>query len=153
MFGRLFRRPLPVAAAAPAELIEAISAVPRETAPIAAGTLLRLTDRQQPLPDGEAKALARHIDPQVRQALAGRGVAAPIAEYSPLLSDDDLLEIIKGGVVIDAVARRAAVSERVADAVVASSNLPAVAALLANTNAQLREETLDAIIDQAGEAR
>jgi uncharacterized protein (DUF2336 family) len=269
MLGRLFRQKAsPPGHEPPAELIEKITAVPRETSPVNAGTLQRLTDRGQPLDAGEAKALARHVDPQIRRALAGREdvkpellyflaadhapevrreiagnqgsprqadlvlardidpevrcelarkiarlvpelppeahervgeqtleilellardqlphvrsilseelkhatrvphhivkrlamdveriVAAPIAEYSPLLSDDDLLEIIRGGVVTDAVARRAQVSERIADAVVATSNLPAVAALLSNHSAQIREETLDAIIDQAGEAQ
>lgn len=79
-------------------------------------------------------------------------VSCPILEYSPLLSDADLLEIITTGAVSDrlsAIARRSAVSESVADAVVATFDVPAVAALLANPSAQIREETLDAVIDSA----
>lgn len=81
-------------------------------------------------------------------------VCVPILEYSPLLSDDDLIEIIAMSKVdgaLEAVARRPQVSARVADAVVASLEIPAVAALLANPNAQIREQALDAIIEKAGE--
>ena len=81
-------------------------------------------------------------------------VAAPILQYSPLLSDDDLKEIIASTQVtgaIEAVANRQAVSQDVSDAVVATFDVPAVAALLANPNAQIREETLDRIIDDAEE--
>ncbi|CAM9506986.1 unnamed protein product [Phaeothamnion confervicola] len=79
-------------------------------------------------------------------------VRAPILEYSPLLSDDDLLQIIASGIVDGAmapIARRETVSEPVSDAIVATLDVSAVAALLGNKNAQIREETLDAIIDQA----
>ncbi len=79
-------------------------------------------------------------------------VRAPILEYSPLLSDDDLLQIMASGIIDGAmapIARRIHVSEPVADSIVASLDVSAVASLLANKNAQIREETLDAIIDQA----
>lgn len=79
-------------------------------------------------------------------------VRAPILEYSPLLSDDDLLQIMASGIVDGAmapIAQRQHVSEQVSDVIVASLDVSAVASLLANKNAQIREETLDAIIDQA----
>lgn len=79
-------------------------------------------------------------------------VSAPILEYSPLLSDDDLLEIIATGAVADrlsAIARRPGLGGDVADAVVATLDGPAVAALLANPSAQIREATLDTIVDHA----
>jgi uncharacterized protein (DUF2336 family) len=79
-------------------------------------------------------------------------VAAPILEYSPLLSDDDLVEIVAGGSAkdaLEAVARRRGISAPVADAVVATLDIPAVAALLANASAQIREDTLDRIISNA----
>jgi len=79
-------------------------------------------------------------------------VAVPIIEYSPLLSDADLMEIIAEGKVhgvLEAVARRRPLSAQVSDAVVSSLDIPAVAALLANPNAAVRDRTLDAIIDQA----
>lgn len=79
-------------------------------------------------------------------------VAAPVLEYSPLLSDEDLKEIIalssvKGA--LSAIARRAHVSEDVADSIANALDVPAVAALLANPNADIREDTLNFIIDNA----
>jgi uncharacterized protein (DUF2336 family) len=79
-------------------------------------------------------------------------VCAPVLEYSPLLSDQDLVELIAGARVegsLSAVARRAEVSAQVADAVVATLDVSAIAALLANPNAQIREETLDRVIESA----
>lgn len=79
-------------------------------------------------------------------------VCGPILEYSPLLTDDDLLEIVATGKVqgaIESIASRADVSEDVSDALVATLDVTAVAALLNNENAQIREETLDRIIDNA----
>ncbi|RMB02735.1 DUF2336 domain-containing protein [Eilatimonas milleporae] len=79
-------------------------------------------------------------------------VCAPILQYSPLLNDDDLREIIAAGAssrALEAIATRDAVSEAVADDLAASLDIPAIAALLTNSNAQIRESTLDQIIDQA----
>jgi uncharacterized protein (DUF2336 family) len=79
-------------------------------------------------------------------------VSAPVLEYSPLLSDEDLIEIIAGAQVegtLSAIARRATVNAPVADAIVASLDVSAVATLLANPNAQIREEALDKIIEHA----
>ena len=79
-------------------------------------------------------------------------VSVPILEYSPLLSDTDLLEIIasaRAQNALAAVARRRGVSERVSELIVASLDVGAVAALLANPNATIRENTMDRIIDHA----
>jgi uncharacterized protein (DUF2336 family) len=79
-------------------------------------------------------------------------VAAPILEYSPLLSDTDLIEIIATARVeeiISAVARRKPVNAEVADAIVASLDIPAISALLANPDAKVREKAMDSIVEQA----
>lgn len=79
-------------------------------------------------------------------------VAAPILEYSPLLGDEDLREIIAAGTAegcLSAVARRQNLSESVSDAIAATLDIPAVATLLTNKSAQIREDTLNAIIDNA----
>lgn len=79
-------------------------------------------------------------------------VCAPILEYSPLLNDDDLREIIATTKVegaMTAISMRSSVSETVSDSIAATLDIPAVAALLANPNAQIREETLDHIIEHA----
>src|SRR5262245_14057267 len=81
-----------------------------------------------------------------------QAVYVPVLEYSPLLSDNDLLEIIataRAQNALAAMARRRGVSESVSEAIVASLDIPAVAALLANPNARVREDTLETIIDHA----
>lgn len=95
------------------------------------------------VPAHVVKALARDVEAIV---------SVPILEYSPLLSETDLMEIIAEGkvhAVLQAIARRRPLSANVADAVVSSLDIPAVSALLANPDAAIRERTLDAIIDQA----
>jgi uncharacterized protein (DUF2336 family) len=79
-------------------------------------------------------------------------VASPILEYSPLLSDTDLMEIIaaaKAEEVLAAIARRRPVSPDVAQAIVSSLDIPAIASLIANPDAKIREKTLDALAAQA----
>ncbi len=81
-------------------------------------------------------------------------VAVPILQYSPLLSDSDLMEIIACGQVQDvltAIANRKPVSEAVSDKLVQSLDVPSVAALLVNADANIRKDTMDRIIDQAEE--
>lgn len=79
-------------------------------------------------------------------------VAGPVLQFSPLLSDEELLAIIAETPISGAlavIARRAAVGASVADAISGSLDVDAVAALLANPSAQIREETLDRLVDQA----
>jgi uncharacterized protein (DUF2336 family) len=79
-------------------------------------------------------------------------VSAPVLEYSPMLSDEDLIELIAGARVegtLSAIARRASIKEPVSDAIVASLDVSAIAALLANPNAQIREAALDKVIEHA----
>jgi hypothetical protein len=80
---------------------------------------------------------------------AAMEVAAPVIRFSPLLTEDDLLALIEAPPVpetVTAVARRPYLSERLSDAVVARSDNGAVAALLANDSASIREKTLDTLI-------
>jgi len=79
-------------------------------------------------------------------------VAAPILEYSPLLVDEDLIEIIATSEiegVLEAIAKRRNLSAEVSDAVVATLDIPAVAALLANQSAEIRAVTLEFVIENA----
>lgn len=86
-------------------------------------------------------------------------VAAPVLEHSPVLLDTDLLDIIASGPIrgaLAAIARRADLAMEVTDAIVAAAvnapaEAPAITALLANRSAQIREETLDRILDRAPE--
>lgn len=82
-------------------------------------------------------------------------VAAPVLEYSPLLNDADLVELMAAGVTIGALpalARRHGIGEEVADQVVASADMPSIAALLHNKSASVREGTLDRIAKDAAES-
>lgn len=79
-------------------------------------------------------------------------VAGPILENSPILTDEDLLEIIHGCPppgALSAISRREIVYADVADAIANSADVNAIAVLLGNKSAQIREETLDALIDRA----
>ncbi len=81
-------------------------------------------------------------------------VAAPVLEYSPLLSDTDLIEIIACGQVrevLTAVARRRPLSEQVSDKLVQSMDVSTVATLLVNPNAKIRKATLDLVLKEAEE--
>jgi uncharacterized protein (DUF2336 family) len=79
-------------------------------------------------------------------------VSAPVLEFSPLLSDADLIDIITtahANHALKAIARRRPLSEDVSDAVAAALDVPAVAALLENADARIREQTLEKIADSA----
>ncbi len=79
-------------------------------------------------------------------------VCGPVLRNSPILSDEDLLEIIFGRSpdgALSAIADRANVGSAVVDAIAASNDASAIAVLLVNPSAQIREETLDRIIDRA----
>lgn len=81
-------------------------------------------------------------------------VAAPVLEFSPVLTDEDLLEIIASSPVsakLSAISRRRRVTEAVADAVAETEDVAAICTLLGNGSAQIREETLDRLIEAAPE--
>ena len=83
-------------------------------------------------------------------------VSAPVLQYSVLLSDDDLLEVVAGAqqpAVLASVAQRAQLSPAVCDAIVSTGDESSIASLLANHGAQIREDTLDRVIDAAPSRR
>lgn len=83
-------------------------------------------------------------------------VAAPILEYSPLLSDSDLIDIIttaEARHALTAIAKRRPLSENVSDAIADALDIPSVAALLNNSHAQIRQQTFDKIVDHAEKIR
>jgi len=93
------------------------------------------------------KRIVRHLAEDLEEI-----VSVPILEYSPLLSEADLLEIVARGMkgrALVAVARRRNVSEPVVDAVVAKKNKNATQALLENKNSVISERTFDKISDEA----
>jgi hypothetical protein len=80
------------------------------------------------------------------------GVATPVLEFSPVLTPEDLLEVIAGSPAqskLAAIARRPLLDERVASMLVASRNVPAIAHMLGKAKAGVQETTLDRLIDSA----
>jgi uncharacterized protein (DUF2336 family) len=79
-------------------------------------------------------------------------IAGLILEFSPVLDDSTLLEIIQGSpetAALCAISRRNLLGEAVADAVVETNDQQAITSLLSNKSAQIREETLDRLVDKA----
>ncbi len=80
-------------------------------------------------------------------------VAGPVLEFSPVLTDEDLLEIIKNGPAkggLSSIARRRSLGDPIAAAIADTDDDDAIADLLSNAGAQIREETLDTLISRGG---
>ena len=96
------------------------------------------------------------IPPDVARRLAADvdGVALPILTFSPVLSDEDLIEVVRAGSAARqiAVASRPFVSRDVADVVVEVGSREAVRALAANDNADIAEGALNRAVDRFGDA-
>jgi uncharacterized protein (DUF2336 family) len=92
------------------------------------------------LPHDVAMALAHDVD----------SVSLPMIKFSEVLTDEDLIEIVRdhGEAKQVAVAQRQSVSPRVADALVDTGNEKAVARLVANDGAKLNEKLLGRVMDE-----
>jgi uncharacterized protein (DUF2336 family) len=90
------------------------------------------------LPHDIALALARDVD----------SVALPMLKFSDVLTDDDLIQIVRGCAPAKqvAVAQRAHISENVSNAVVDAGNPDAVARLVGNEGASLSAAALNRVI-------
>jgi uncharacterized protein (DUF2336 family) len=79
-------------------------------------------------------------------------VCEPVIRFSPLLTADDLVTLVaaapSSGTAI-AVARRASIAAAVSDAIAAGGTDDAILALLTNGSAQIREATLDALVERS----
>jgi uncharacterized protein (DUF2336 family) len=95
---------------------------------------------------------ARHLPHDVALRLANDvdTVALPILSESPVLTDTDLMAIVRQGSSRkqEAVATRDEISEQVSDALVAAGSEAAVAALMANASAQIAEDALGTAINR-----
>ncbi|MBO6503847.1 MAG: DUF2336 domain-containing protein [Kordiimonadaceae bacterium] len=96
------------------------------------------------VPHDVAASLAKDVE----------SVAMPMITSSDVLTDEDLVDIVKtrSEDVQKAVAGRANVSERVADALVDSDNEDVVATLVGNEGANLNEGTFDRVLDKFGDS-
>jgi uncharacterized protein (DUF2336 family) len=105
-----------------------------------------LSEALKYLPDAPHDVIAILArDPEV-------SVAVPVLEFSPVLTDEDLIDIIRGSPLtasLVAISKRVNVGEDVSNAIVGSGDVDAIAALLRNQSAQIREAALDAIVDAA----
>ncbi|HLI13425.1 MAG TPA: DUF2336 domain-containing protein [Alphaproteobacteria bacterium] len=132
-----------------------------------------LNPRERRLAEDIFRVLVRDVEMQVRQALAEQlkesrllphdialalardvhSVSLPMLECSEVLTDEDLVEIVRSqdGPKQVAVARRRRVSPPVAGALVDSDNSDAVAELIANEGAELDESLLHKVLDNYGE--
>lgn len=105
-----------------------------------------LSEAMKTLPDAPHDIIATLArDPEI-------SVAGPVLECSPVLTDEDLIDIIRSSPLTSslvAISQRVNVGEEVSKAIVGSGDVTAIAALLRNQSAQIREDTLDLIIDAA----
>lgn len=92
---------------------------------------------------------------QIIRLLAGDGceaVASPVLQNSPVLTDDDLLEILADNPpewAQTAIARREIVSPRVVEVIVEAGSPAPTAALIGNEGAKIAEPVLERIVEQA----
>ena len=95
------------------------------------------------LPHDVALALARDVD----------SVAIPILEYSDVLNDADLIELVRSQPESKqtAIARRHGLSEPVSGALVDSESKAVVQTLVANKDADIGEHALHKVVDKFGD--
>jgi uncharacterized protein (DUF2336 family) len=95
------------------------------------------------LPHDVALRLARDVEE----------VSLPVLEFSSILNEEDLLEIISTAPAQkqNAIAKREDVSEKVADAIVEKGDENVVATLLDNSKAHIAEKTFDRVVVRYGD--
>jgi uncharacterized protein (DUF2336 family) len=79
-------------------------------------------------------------------------VSDPVLRLSPVLTQDDLLALIRlrpASHTVQSIAHRPALNEAVCDAIAASADDAAIRNMLKNRSAALREATLDRLVEQA----
>lgn len=129
-----------------------------------------LSDKELKMVHDIVRIMAKDVEVQVRQALsqslrnaAGlphdvavklandiESVALPILESSTVLTDEDLIEVVKAGSgrKQEAIAVRPNVSEKVADVLITDASENAVTKLMGNTTAQIAENSLNKAISR-----
>ena len=80
-------------------------------------------------------------------------VSLPVLRYSSVLTDADLMEIVRtqGAAKQVAVAQRGTVSEPVAEALVQTRDEDVVSALVSNQGAEISEDAMQKVLDEFGE--
>jgi uncharacterized protein (DUF2336 family) len=105
-----------------------------------------IADSIRDMPDGPREIILRLAhDPAVM-------VCEPVIQFSPMLTQEDLVALIASGppaTTVMAVASRPRIGPAVSDAIVGCADTAAICALLRNHTAQIREATLDALAAQS----
>lgn len=123
--------------------LAAVENLARDAAEHVRSVLAEVVQEMPDLPHTVARTLAEDN---------AASVAVPVLRNSPILTDNDLVEIAARTHLpeaVRAIAERDDVSPDVAAAVARSGDESAIAALLANHNAQLREDTLESLVEAA----
>ncbi len=128
--------------------LEALEILARDQVVQVRATLAEAIKSLPNAPPSLIRRLARDLD---------TSVAIPILQFSPVLTEEDLLDLIAAAAnpgqtvpdALSAISKRPSVAPRVADAIAASDDSAAIAELLANPSAQIREETLDHLVERA----
>ena len=89
------------------------------------------------LPNDIARTLANDV----------AAVSDPILKYSSVLTDDDLIEIVKSQGVEKAIAARKSVSANVSDALIDTNNEVVVGTLVANNGAEISTNSMQRVLD------
>ncbi len=96
-----------------------------------------------------------HTPPKIAGQLARdveREVSEPILRFCAALSDDDLLDILKGhpaSWAVQAIAGREDVSEDISEAVIETKDVPGGSVLIGNARAKITEALLHTIVEMA----
>ncbi len=95
------------------------------------------------VPHDVAVTLAKDVD----------SVALPVLQFSEVLSDEDLIEIVRsqGAPKQVAIANRSKVSEAVSSALVETENEKVVTTLVANIGAEISEKSLHKVVENFGD--
>jgi uncharacterized protein (DUF2336 family) len=105
---------------------------------------LSLNLKENPnLPHDVAVSLARDVE----------SVSLPVLQFSEVLSDEDLIEIVRSQDPAKqvAIAQRTSVSESVSSVLVDTENADVVSSLVANEGADISEDDLQRVVDEFGE--
>ena len=133
-----------------------------------------LSDSERRIAEDIFRAMVKDAEVRVREALAVHlkscpevshdvavalaqdveSVSLPMLKYSEVLTDEDLIEIVKGQSPEKqtAIAQRPEVSAGVADALIDTGNETAVAKLVSNEGADLNEQALGKVVESYGES-
>ena len=129
-----------------------------------------LSDSERQIAEDIFRALVKDVEVRVRESLAAHlknspdlprdvalalakdvdSVALPMLKFSEVLTDEDLIEIVRGQNAAKqvAIAQRRAVSSHLADALIDTGNENAVARLVANEGADLTKKSLNRVMNE-----